>query len=176
MKLISVRPYIWIITSRAIVDASCRGERRGRGRMASVFAAFSRRLPTRYGWGRRKGRFWHFVRDASIPPARRRDRTRASASIWHRRWIFIRVQADIRSGAPVRKRKFRATRTHKGLPERERERAGKKDTKRERESLYASKWYRHWRVHVASDILSATKRWYFRLYQWWQTISEFLRY
>lgn len=65
--------------------------------MASVFAAFSRRLPTRYGEADAKDAFDTLFR--TLRYRRRRDRTRASASIWHRRWIFIRVQADIRSGA-----------------------------------------------------------------------------
>lgn len=45
MKLISARPYIWLITSRVIVDASCRGERGGEaGCFRGVFSSFANSL------------------------------------------------------------------------------------------------------------------------------------
>lgn len=44
MKLINVRPYIWLITSRAIVDASCRGEGQDGICFRGIFSSFANSL------------------------------------------------------------------------------------------------------------------------------------
>lgn len=169
MRLISVRPCIWLITNRA-VDASCFpwiGEGAG-------WHLFS----------------WRFLVVCQLATVRQTQRAlltlcsgrfdTAGVEIGHAlaRAFGIVGEYSFASrpisdpGPPVWKRKFRATRTHKGLPERER--TGEKET--EREFICFKMISTLNACMLQSDILSATKRGYFRLYQQWQTISEFLPY
>lgn len=143
MKLISIHPAVLLVNYK-----SCR--RRivlGASVFRTVFSSF---LPAHRSEADSKGAF-----DTLFGALRywRRDRTRASASIWHRRWIFIRTRADIRSGVLAWKRKFRATCVHKGLPGRGRV---------HRPEFMLQNCIDAGHVHVATRH-SATKCWYFRL-------------
>lgn len=134
MRLISIHPAVLLVNYKVLSST----HRAGGVCFRTVFSSF----PAHRGETDSKGAF-----DTLFGALRYRRRDRTRASIWHRRWIFIRARYQIRGPRAKTQisrnvRSQRATRARKSSPAR----------------VYAPKWYRRWaRMHVAKRH-SATER------------------